>query len=295
MLLDRLRALLRRRAPPADTPNATAALSPLVPETELQEDDDPTWPSARIALAEALWGQGFVFPGGREETLRLAAPLGLSAASSLLLLGAGSGGPARTIAAELGGWVTGYEANARLVALAGEQNQRGGLGRRAQVETWNPTAPDFAAHYFHHAVAIEAIGGGEPASVLAAVAGALKSGGQFALEEMVADRLLDPAEPMVAHWLRLQRGPAGNPAELAITSKLKQLGFDVPVVEDMSRRHIHYVIKGWRSAVGAMQNAHPTLRQVALLVQEAEFWLARIRMMRAGRLRLVRWHAISRT
>ena len=295
MLLDRLRDLLRPRAPPIDVPSATAALPLLVPEAMLPEDDDPTWPTARVALAEALWGEGFIFPGGREETLRLATPLGLSAASSLLLLGAGSGGPARTIASELGGWVTGYEANARLVTLANEQNQRGGLGRRALVETWNPDAPNFAAHYFNHAIAIEAIGGREPEPVLAAVAGSLKPGGQLVLEEVVADRRLDPAEPMVAHWIRLQHRPAIPPAELAITAILKRLRFDVPIVEDVSRRHICYAVGGWRSAVDAMQNVHPTLRQVTLLVREAEFWLARIRMMRAGHLRLVRWHAISRT
>ena len=70
----------------------------LVPDAALAEDDDPVWPSARIGVAEALWGEGFLFPGGGAEVLRLAKPLGLSAASSLLLIGAGSGGPPRCIA-----------------------------------------------------------------------------------------------------------------------------------------------------------------------------------------------------
>ena len=42
-----------------------------------------------------------------------------------------------------------------------------------------------------------------------------------------------------------------------------------------------------------MAGARPTLRQVAVVVREAELWLARFRLMRAGRLRLVRWHAIA--
>jgi len=74
-----------------------------------------------------------LFPGGREETLRLAKALGLSAAFSLLLLGIGSGGPGRSIAKEFGGWVSGYKA--RLAALANERTQRDGLGRRAEVES----------------------------------------------------------------------------------------------------------------------------------------------------------------
>ena len=50
---------------------------------------------------------------------------------------------------------------------------------------------------------------------------------------------------------------------------------------------------GWRAIVQTMQQARPGVRQVSLIVREAELWLARIRLMRARRLRLVRWHAIS--
>src|ERR1700709_992241 len=54
------------------------------------------WPAPRLALVHQLWGPGFIFPGGEIETLRLARPLGLSAASSLLMMGARSGGPRRS-------------------------------------------------------------------------------------------------------------------------------------------------------------------------------------------------------
>ena len=125
------------------------------------EDDDPVWPSARIGIAEALWGEGFLCPGGAAETLRLAKPMGLSAASSLLLLGAGSGGSIRSIATSLGVWVSGFEANPRLAALANERSIRAGLGRRAQVETWDPVAPKFPSHYYHHGMALEPLHGAQ--------------------------------------------------------------------------------------------------------------------------------------
>src|SRR5579871_6445598 len=149
VLLDRLRDLLGRHAAPAGAAPDVVVPSSFVADTALPDDDDPVWPSARIAVVEALWGEGFLFPGGREETLRLAAPLGLSAASSLLLAGAGSGGGPRAIAAEMGGWVSGYEANPRLVELANERSQRGGLGRRAAVAVWDPETPRFPPRYFH--------------------------------------------------------------------------------------------------------------------------------------------------
>ncbi len=294
MLLDRVRHLLGLHAAVSiESQIAPGPRSILSPETALAEDDDPVWPRARIAVAEALWGEGFLLPGGGEEVVRLAKPLGLSAASSLLLIGAGTGGPPRHITAELGVWVTGYEANPRLVALANERSQRAGLGRRAQVESWDPRRPKFPAGYFHHGIAIEPLRGEPPGPLLDAVARALKPGGQFVLEEVVADRPLKPAEPMVETWARLAHRDGTAPSELAITEALARLGFDTRIVEDVSRRQMQQALRGWKAIVQSMQHAHPALRQVSLVVREAELWLARIRLMQAQRLRLVRWHAIS--
>jgi hypothetical protein len=73
-----------------------------------------------------------------------------------------------------------------------------------------------------------------------------------------------------------------------------RLGFDVRIVEDISRRHMRQAIEGWHGAVRAMEDGHQSMRQVAMVVHEAELWLARFRLMRAGKLRLVRWHTIGR-
>ncbi len=294
MLLDSVRNLLGRHVPrgKVPAPDAGPSASPAIDASPAQ-DDDPEWSSARISVAEALWGEGFLFPGGAAEVLRLTKPLGLTPASSLLLIGAGTGGPPRRIAAEFGVWVTGYEANPRLMALANERSQRAGLGRRAQVEHWDPEKPKFPRHYFHHGMAIEPLRGPKPERLLAAAAQALKPGGQFALLEMVADLPLDAADPMVATWAQLEHRPAAVPSELEITQALARLKFDVRIVEDVSRRHMQNAIKGWRAAVEAMADGGQSLRQIAVMVREAEPWLARFRLMRTGRLRLVRWHAIG--
>lgn len=295
LLLDSVRNLLGRHAPAGEKPRALREPPPLlVPLAALAEDDDPEWPSARISVAEALWGEGFLFPGGREEALRLAKPLGLSDASSLLLIGAGTGGAPRGITAELGVWVTGYESNTHLMTMANDRNLRAGLGRRAQVEPWDPFAPKFPPRYFHHAIAIEALHGAPAEPMLAAVASALKPGGQFVLLETVADRALDPSDATVAHWAKLDHRPADVPSELGITEALGQLGFDVRIVEDVSQRHMRQAIAGWSQAVRAIKGARPTLQQLALIVREAELWFSRLRLMRERRLRLVRWHAIGR-
>jgi SAM-dependent methyltransferase len=293
-LLESVRSLLGQRLPNLPGTSALHGVRPgLASATLLTTDDDPEWPSARIGVAEALWGEGFLFPGGREEALRLARPLGLSAASSLLLIGAGSGGASRGITSELGVWVTGYESNPRLVALANERNLRAGLGRRAQVEPWDPFAPKFPPHYFHHAIAIEPLRGAPVEPLLAAVAAALKPVGQFVLVDLVADQANTSMDAGVTHWAELDHRPPELPTELSITKYLGQLGFDVRIVEDVSQRHMHEAIEGWSHAVQTIEGALPSPHQLSLIVSEAELWLARLRLMRTGRLRLVRWHAIS--
>lgn len=255
----------------------------------------PAWPRDRIGVADALWGEGFVFPGGEIETLRLARPLGLSAEAQLLLLGAGSGGPAIAAASNLGVWVTGYEVDPDLVEAANERAIRARLGRRVHVETWDPEEPVLAPHAHHHCLAIEPLCGARLEPMLSAVAQALKPGGQVMMTELVADQPLDPDDPTVQHWTRMERrDPAAFPAERHVTRVLGRLGFDVKTTEDLSRRHMDEALLGWRTRVRMLEDNRPAAHEARLLVAEAEMWLMRLRLFRQGRLRLVRWHAVGR-
>jgi protein-L-isoaspartate O-methyltransferase len=162
------------------------------------------WNRDRIALADALWGEGFIFPAGEQETLRLVRPLALSEASSLLLVGAGTGGPACCVATQLGAWVTGFEADPDLAAVAMERSTRSGLGKRAAIKTWDPVTPNFSRRSFHNALSLEAFRGAPPGPVLVAMFQALRPGGELMMVELVADQPLDPLDDTVTAWSRLE-------------------------------------------------------------------------------------------
>ncbi len=51
---------------------------------------------------------------------------------------------------------------------------------------------------------------------------------------------------------------------------------------------------GWRILLRDLHDNKPTPHQAVQLVAEAELWLLRRRLIRSGRLRMMRWHAISR-
>jgi cyclopropane fatty-acyl-phospholipid synthase-like methyltransferase len=289
----------RYASSPAEPPRTRASRGePVAPaDAELHlipEGPAPTWTPERLLTTDALWGDGYQFPGGEIETLRLAKPLGLSAASSLLLIGAGGGGPACSVATQLGAWVSGFESDPGLVASAVDRIAHRNLTKRAQIETWDPEEPNFRPHFYHHGLALQPLNGSQPERTLAAIAGALKPNGHLMMTEIVANAPLDPTDRTVAAWARLERrDPKRLPTEVQITRILGRLGFDVRVVEDVSERYMHQAMMGWRTVVRAMDNVRPSRREAMVNIQEAELWMIRLRLFQRGSLRLVRWHGIG--
>jgi hypothetical protein len=255
-----------------------------------------TWSQSRLQVAESLWGEGFVSPGGADEVLRLAGPMGLSAASSVLLLGAGAGGPAWLLAEQFDAWVSGYEADPALAALAGRRLELGALAtaKRATVRTWNPAAPLFRHQGFHHAMSLDAIRDARVEDVLGAIALAVRPGGQIVLTETIADPSFNAADPAVTEWCRLERREPKLPTQAGIDRIFQRLGCDVNVVEDVSKRHVQDAIAGWQRVVRGLAQNRPEPALAVLVLAEAELWLRRLHLVQAGTLRLVRWHASRR-
>jgi SAM-dependent methyltransferase len=298
MALSAVMSWFGRNPPPqAQEPRAKPMIEAFAPDPSVpvvSGQPPPTWNTDRLKITDSLWGDGYQFPGGEIETLRLAKPLGLSKASSLLLLGAGAGGAACSLTRQFGAWVSGFEADPDLVAAAVDRLTRKNLAKHAQTELWDPEEPKFRDGFYHHALALEALHGHPPERILSAIARALKSSGHLTMIEVIADAPLNPADPVVAAWAHLERrDPRKLPTDVAITRILGRLGFDVRVCEDISERHMSHAMTGWRTLVRSMEDAPPTRRAAMRSVQEAELWLLRLRLFQTGSLRLVRWHAIG--
>ncbi len=291
MILTRLRDWLpgQHSSEPAAEAGATA---PAIASQRGSALPGEAWPPERLAITDALWGDGHGIPGGEEEVLRLARPLGLSGACSVLLIGCGAGGAARCLAERLGTWVGGFECDAALVAAATRHCTGAGLGKRARIERWNPAKPRFAARYYHHALALEPLRLGNAGEVIPALADALRPGSNLVITEVVdvGDAV---AATSIGDWLRVERRVMPPPASV-VTGALERLGFDIRVIEDISQRHVRLAALGWRGLVQGIGAARPTPARAAHLVAEVELWLLRARLMQAGRIRLLRWHAIGR-
>jgi SAM-dependent methyltransferase len=241
-----------------------------------------------------LWGEGFIFPGGEVETLRLVKPLGVSADTSLLVVGAGNGGPACTVARNLGTWVTGLESDPALLASGMKFVAGAKLGKKVNIASWDPKNPAFVPRSYHHCLALEPLLGPQPEPVLDGLARALRPGGQLVLTELTCAAPLALTDPFVERWAGMEgRDPAEIPTGRGVTSMLRRSGLDTRIVEDISARHIEHAKLGWQSLLLDLQDNKPTRQLAVQLAWETELWLLRRRLIGGGQLRMTRWLAIS--
>jgi|GEM_PF-958812 len=269
--------------PPADNTTDCGAKNPAA------------WPAGRVALANTLWGPGFIVPGGESEILRLVRPLRASSNASLLIVGVGGGGPAVAVTRNLGASVVGMESDPGLLAAARGLIGRSQLGRKVTLKAWEPNAPAFGVAGHHHCLALEPFQYGQPEPIAVALAQALKPGGQMVIAALAAAAPLNPADRTVRRWADLeQRDPSSVLTSVAVTRMLGRIGLDVRIAEDISVRHMEDALLGWRMLLRDLPATRPTSVQAAQLAREAELWLLRRRLVRDGRLRMMHWQAMSR-
>ncbi len=92
------------------------------------------WSETRLNVAEMVWGEGFLGPGGEEYVHELAIPLALNSKQTVLYLGAGLGGPARYISNEADLWITTMEPCQFLVDAGKEQATMAGEAKKVAME-----------------------------------------------------------------------------------------------------------------------------------------------------------------
>ncbi len=255
---------------------------------------DP-WDEETIEIAHYVWGDGFCGPGGPEYIVGLSKLLALSPEMSMVQLGAGLGGPARTLVDRFGVWVTGYEASEQLVAAGNKLSKIAGMEKKAEISYYNPEEHDEFDRQFDRILSKEALFTIKNKSgMIRAVEEKLKPGGLVLITDyVVADDSVYTKDTYKQWRVGEPTDPCPSTAD-QLKGLIKGVKLQVRVSEDITDEYIKLINHAW---AGADKVATKLVKQengtalIQTLMREAEFWARRKKMLESGDLRL--WRIVA--
>ncbi len=253
-----------------------------------------------VLIAETLWGEGYVGPGGPEFILDLVAKLGISRDKSMAYMGLGLGGPAREICRESGIWITGYEARTDLIELASEQSLMAGLARKVSAQLYEPGNTVLPERKFDIVISRDEFSFlGDRAAILAKIYASLRPGGSFLLTDYVIAPGTDGAALAQSAFSPFW-GTASLCTQAEYNAAIQEAGFDLRVKKTLTPAYVTMVTEAttrWASLLKMAQEGHDQIADTAAFVQamakEAECWTARLNALQANELEVFRFFALK--
>lgn len=264
-------------------------------ETPLQGVDatsiDP-WNEQRIDIAQLIWGRGYCGPGGPEYIIAMSKLLAMTPELSMLHLGAGLGGPARTLAEHFGVWVTGLEPSQSLAQAGNHLSTMAGMIKKAPVQQLDLTQENPLIRRYDR-VLVDGYLAQRPnkAEALAMIDAALKPEGLVLITDyfLVDDGSVANAD--YRDWLQ------GEPRQLNLVTAPEfveaatKAGLGVRVNEDRTEEHIDLIKKAWAGAdklVADLLQQQGQEHLTKIVLKEAELWSKRVKVLTGGQLQFRR-------
>ncbi|MCH8861035.1 MAG: hypothetical protein IID51_00820 [Proteobacteria bacterium] len=278
-----------------------ASAPPAAPRKEAPEktakkpkDDIPVdpWNEKRVDIAQYIWGKGYCGPGGPEHIVTMSKLLALSPKMSMMCLGAGLGGPARTLADKFGVWVSGYEESEHLVEAGNEMSLKAGMSKKADLHVYVADGSTDFGRKFDRVLAKEYLFLVEnKKGLMGATFEATKPDGLILITDYVLGSESVVTSDAYLEWKESERGKVYPITEEALKELVTTAGYSVRVHEDISDQQIHLIANAWSGAdkvIAELTKDKDGTALVDTLLQEAEFWARRSKLLTDGTLRLWR-------
>ncbi len=258
---------------------------------EAAEEDVPDLDSLR-AIREAVWGKGFLLPGGGDAALALTAPARLEEGMSVLCLGAGLGGGCRAVATEWGAEVEGLEADDAIVEEAmGRTKAPVGektvsiraympLNARLRVNTYNCI---FAQEAFFNLMAKKGL--------FEKIWNALKEDSHFLFTDLVYATQYAAEEPPVQKWCDNEPSLPDCWTMEQYKETLTGFGFSIQETTDYSEWYLALIGEKWLEFIESLSDRKTDSQFTDLVMKEAQMWQSRMKALKSGHLRYIRVHA----
>lgn len=267
------------------------------PEDESADEDLPfePWDEKRIDIAQYVWGDGFCGPGGKDHVISMSKLLALSPEMSMAVLGAGLGGPARTLADTFGAWVTAFDANPVLVEAGNELSTRMGMAKKVNILEYDPENVEKFDRNFDRALAKECLFCVQAKQqLLTTTFEAIKPDGLMLITDYVLASETANMSDAYRDWKEAEHGNVYPVTEQDLRELLETAGFSVRVHEDITAQHISLITEAWSGAeevVAKLVEQEDGMALVDTLLKEAEFWARRADLFENGTLKV--WRSLG--
>ncbi len=248
--------------------------------------------ASRLDVAESLWDEGILTPGGYDYALYILKVLGLSGANSLLQIGGGLGGVARAWTRAYGVWVDALERNEDFARNAAGRSAREGLGKKANIKLYDPETFTLKERKYDAAASLETIYTiKDKEHLFQELSKTLRPNGHLVFTDIMKGVEGDlPVD--VEKWVDDEPYPVYLATGNQTVEIMKACGFEIRISENITKEHRKMIIDGWVKYIGKLDK--PTLMEKCDdVLAECSFWARRVKALDSGGIRYQRFHAIK--
>jgi cyclopropane fatty-acyl-phospholipid synthase-like methyltransferase len=258
-------------------------------DVDANEDGEPkSWSPTRLKIAQDVFGDGFIEPGGAPFARKLLAPADADPSKTILDLSVGLGGTAIAIAREHEVWMEALEPESRLVDRTREFVRSNMLSRRINIKpvdyaTFSPKNEKYDVIYSRDRLFTTA----HKPRIISQVGSALKKNGKLLIiDYMVASH--DNAAPEYQNWIAAEPERAVPWTEARYLEAFSGAGLKLRASQDFSPQYVEQIESGWHKMLRDLEANEIDRAYVNALIREGELWLARSRALEAGVVKVIR-------
>lgn len=275
------------------SPGTEYGLESDIPETESSEIAAGNWSATSIDIAETVWSEGFIEPGGAALARKIIAPANPESTKTVLDLSAGLGGSAFTYARDSNLWMEGYESDPVLARKAQEIARVYMMTKRVPIKLVDYATVDLKLKHYDLIYSRDRLfTTPHKRRLIQQVAGALKPGGQFLLTDYVRRAESGFTEPF-NNWLDSERSVIYPWTDTQYVDELRRAGLKMKTSHDFSEKIKKQIHSGWLRMMRSLDSTHVDRNYVDQLVKEGEIWLARVKALESGDVQVIRIIAIA--
>lgn len=252
------------------------------------------WDDKRLETAQLIWGEGYCGPGGSEYVTSMSKLLGMTSKMSVMVIGAGLGGPSRVLTNEFGAWITGYEQSEFLAEKGMDLSTKAGLEGKAPIQHFDPASKEPFDRTFDRAYSKEALYTVEDKpKLLSDVFAQLKDSGLFLINDYTLSNVDALTNMDVQKWLRQEPTQPYPVPNSTMEKILTDSGFLIRVNEDITDTYVDMIARSWAGVDKVIESLtkqeEDHTETIQRLIKEAEYWMLRSKTMKEGHVKAWRF------